>query len=594
MSTSGVRTVFVTDAHELAGMGAIRSLGRAGYRVVAGWPAGEPRPAGAWSRYVAMSAQYPDPWQDNEAFRDWLEEKLCGSELDAVLPVTEAAIVALAARRERVPSDVLLLLPDDDVLRYTLSKLEATRRALDANVACPQSVSLEEPAPTREKMEELQVLGYPVVVKSDNYLDRFGVYHKGKTQIATGPREAEQVLRNLKMRGRSGLAQEFVPGHGAGAFFLRWKGRSCLSFTHRRIHEVPWTGGSSSLRESSRDQSLLDAGMRVLDAIDYEGVAMVEFRRAANGSAYFMEVNGRLWGSLALALHCGLDFPLALLECHRDGKPVREVTEYPVGVRCRSLFPGEFAYVLSVLRTRHGPEGRVAPSRFRVASDLLAHTLDPRVKGDWFWWSDPMPGIMQGLKMTREVIGKVIDRVGHRLRQWRDRRLAERLAERQREQLRQEPLTADSSSRILFVCYGNICRSAFAERWWKCRREESGNLAPIADSAGFFPRPTRPTPSRIVDLAAERGISLGDHRSRVVDAGMIAAADIVVVMDLQNWRDVVDNYPESREKTYLVGIFGDSGSVEVEDPFTLEELDARTEFGVLETALEGLWEHLMS
>ena len=37
--------ILVTDAHKLAGFGAVRSLGRAGHHVIAGYPLGEERPA---------------------------------------------------------------------------------------------------------------------------------------------------------------------------------------------------------------------------------------------------------------------------------------------------------------------------------------------------------------------------------------------------------------------------------------------------------------------------------------------------------------------------------------------------------------------
>ena len=49
-------------------------------------------------------------------------------------------------------------------------------------------------------------------------------------------------------------------------------------------------------------------GQQLLDSIGYQGVAMVEFRRGSDGQDYFLEINGRLWGSLPLALHAGVDF----------------------------------------------------------------------------------------------------------------------------------------------------------------------------------------------------------------------------------------------------------------------------------------------
>jgi hypothetical protein len=54
--------ILVTDAHELAGLGAVRSLGRAGHEVTAAYPAG-PRLAATWSRSRLRYCSYPDPWE---------------------------------------------------------------------------------------------------------------------------------------------------------------------------------------------------------------------------------------------------------------------------------------------------------------------------------------------------------------------------------------------------------------------------------------------------------------------------------------------------------------------------------------------------
>jgi len=52
--------ILVTDAHELAGLGAVRSLASAGDEVTAAYPAG-PRPAATWSRSRRRYCSYPDP-----------------------------------------------------------------------------------------------------------------------------------------------------------------------------------------------------------------------------------------------------------------------------------------------------------------------------------------------------------------------------------------------------------------------------------------------------------------------------------------------------------------------------------------------------
>jgi len=50
----------------------------------------------------------------------------------------------------------------------------------------------------------------------------------------------------------------------------------------------------------------------LLSAARWSGVAMIEFRVADDGRVPH-EVNGPFWGSLQLAIDCGIDFPWLLL-----------------------------------------------------------------------------------------------------------------------------------------------------------------------------------------------------------------------------------------------------------------------------------------
>src|SRR4029453_10687251 len=81
-------------------------------------------------------------------------------------------------------------------------------------------------------------------------------------------------------------------------------------FQHRRLHELPLSGGGSTYRVSQAvDQRLRDYASALMAALDWTGVAMVEFRvDRQTGDAVLMEINGRFWGSLPLSSRAGLAF----------------------------------------------------------------------------------------------------------------------------------------------------------------------------------------------------------------------------------------------------------------------------------------------
>ena len=317
----GVTSILITDGHELAGLGAARSLGRAGHRVTVAVPQGLSAPV-ARSRYVAQVIDSPSPWADQAAFRRFLLAE--ARKYEVLLPVSEAAIAATATLRAEL-APVRLLMPSDDSLRYTLSKYHATKLAQSVGLATPPTVLLSDgswPAGHSSDVlaplvELLRPLGYPLLLKHDNYLSLSGKYVRGSTQKVYSPLQARALLAELREQRAQVIAQTEMPGHGAGVFLLRHQGQTVLRFAHERLHEVPYTGGVSSLRRSCHDDPLVARSEKLLAKIDYQGVAMVEFRKDQQGEPLFLEVNGRLWGSLALALHAGVDFPLQLLEsCH--------------------------------------------------------------------------------------------------------------------------------------------------------------------------------------------------------------------------------------------------------------------------------------
>ena len=80
-------------------------------------------------------------------------------------------------------------------------------------------------------------------------------------------------------------------------------------FAHRRLREKPPSGGVSVYRESvAPDPSLVARAAALLAGLGWRGVAMVEMKTdARTGTPYLMEVNGRFWGSLQLAVDAGVD-----------------------------------------------------------------------------------------------------------------------------------------------------------------------------------------------------------------------------------------------------------------------------------------------
>lgn len=116
---------------------------------------------------------------------------------------------------------------------------------------------------------------------------------------------AEKILST----GKRIVIQEYVEGYGAGASVFLWHGKVVASFCHRRVRELPAGGGPSSVAVPLRNDELVSMATKVMRDFGYEGLAMAEFRIDRSGRPFLIEINPRFWGTVGLAIACGINFP---------------------------------------------------------------------------------------------------------------------------------------------------------------------------------------------------------------------------------------------------------------------------------------------
>lgn len=112
-----------------------------------------------------------------------------------------------------------------------------------------------------------------------------------------------------------------------------------------------------------------------------------------------------------------------------------------------------------------------------------------------------------------------------------------------------ETLRTRALRSILVVCHGNICRSPVAAA---LLRQALGPAGIRVESAGFI-GPNRPSPPAAVATAARHGVDLSDHRSRLLTADLVRSAELIVVMDAAQRREVCDRFGRSPRDVLLLG-----------------------------------------
>ena len=385
----GTLDVLVPQADSLGTVAVIRSLGRGGYRVHA---ASTRRDAlGLRSRFAHRAVVSP-PYSHSD-YVPWLREYLREHRVFAIVP-SEAFLLALgAARVEFLP--LIPFVPNERAMLDAMSKYALLENLLArAAPHLPLTLLLRDlHVPPSER--ELDRLRPPLYVKVDGCFSVDG--SPGATLSANSAAEARAILLRLRHSFSRAVVQGYVPGQGVGAFFLCARGRILAELMHRRLHEVPYTGGVSSLRETWHHAAILEDAREKLRAADWEGVAMMEYRwESASDRFAFIEMNARFWGSLHLALYAGVDFPRLLLDAWQ-GLPVAPPRPR-LGMRCRHL-PGEVRHLWSKLKSRELGVG----AKLAAAAEFAALTFDPRVRSD-LWFPGDTGLFWTGLRQLHESV----------------------------------------------------------------------------------------------------------------------------------------------------------------------------------------------
>ncbi len=374
-----------------------------------------PRSPGFYSRYTSERVRYPPPAEAPEQAVAVLLRAARELFVDLIVPVTDEIILPLSEARARFAGVCRLALPGTEALATALDKRATLELAEGLDIPVPRT---ELVANAGEALAAAEDIGWPVVLKPQSSR----VYRSGEEDSKTGEQgkiaafgvsyaaDPEALTTQVaRLEGGSGvLVQEYCPGTGVGIELLMDRGRPLAAFQHRRVREVPITGGASSYRDSAPlDPVLLDHSVRLLGALDWTGLAMVEFKAGNTGHA-LMEVNGRIWGSLPLAVKAGMDFPARLVDLCLNGSSnarVRLDTAYEVGVRSRNL-ELETIWIGSALRRGRRYPFLEAPSR-REALRVALRLVNPADGYDVLSRDDPRPGLAEIAQIIGKISGKL-------------------------------------------------------------------------------------------------------------------------------------------------------------------------------------------
>ena len=547
------------------------------------------------SRSVRDFTRLPDFQALRTAFNRELLALVRERQFDMIIPVQDAALAAVSENYEWLAGLLTVACPPPHVVQRVLDKQFTLNAAQQCGIRIPKTCAVASIGDIESAGHQLS---YPVVVKPagrDHAVSFKALYFH----------EREDLLKWITgNQGGSWLVQEYCLGEGVGIEMLIHGGECLACFQHRRLKEHPPSGGVAVVAiAEAPDKALVGASRKLLRALEWEGVAMVEFRQnPADGTAVLMEVNGRFWGTTSLPLQAGLQFPVyqwRLLHGQEPKIPER----YAVGIRWRWT-AGYLERTHRLLMSSAGGSGQ--DSRWKAMADLLVDCLNPAVRDAIWSFSDPIPGLKEMASTVKGLLkadGKALfkrlapARLIQKVEKFRSFRGAERAIYLKFKLLNSLGLANERRRRVrpgahsfVFVCHGNIMRSALCEALFRKELAALGQSHIRVISAGLHAQAGRAADARALVAAEELGVSLGQHRAWLLTPEMIHEADTIFAMDLKNLVEILAGYPSARPKVLMMSCYADSSdrNLEVEDPYFGDLEQTRCCFRVLSTCIRNL------
>ncbi len=351
------RTALVLDGSSAPALEVVRSLGRAGWRVLAA--AGTRSGA---SRFTARVVQLPEGWEPR-VLADAVEVALEEERVDLLVPCSDASAEVLWKHHVRF-SHVPILGGDRRSFELASDKAAGLAAAEHAGFPVPRWSS---PQNLHDACRFARLVGLPFIVKPRrSFVARAGHLVQRRHSFVRSAKELPSVVAELaEPNGELPVLQAYVPGRSLAVTAVLKEGQLLAAVARETFSFEPVAGGTSVWKQTipQNDVGVTEA-CRLLADIGFEGLAEVEYQVGADGVPRLMEIGARVHGWLGLAVAAGVDLPL-IAAASLLGDEVPPCSTYRVGIEMRWL-RGE----LRRLRTAIDPRAEPPPgiSRRSIAS----------------------------------------------------------------------------------------------------------------------------------------------------------------------------------------------------------------------------------
>jgi predicted ATP-grasp superfamily ATP-dependent carboligase len=402
MQAAGATTILLIGDYRYA-LTFVRSLAAAGYRVLVGRPQGTSYAVYAGnSRFASGQWQHP-PIDSKEQFIAALVQFLSAHpEVALVIPLGDTGVTTLAAHATRLPANVRVAAPPNDVVQTCANKAVMCQLAQSLNI--PQT-----PFAVAHSRDELFAhageIGFPCVVKAG---DGPRSLFDQKAVICHSSRELEQRFATWPEGVERVVVQQFASGPRHNVQLLARTGEMICRVQTKtlRTDRPDHTGYTVESVTVPPYPEIDDYCRRLLRRLQYEGYGCAQFLiDEVTGAVSFLEINPRLGAAFGIADYCGVDFPRMGAALALSGEAGAPCLDYAAEKR----IAWTYGDIQGIIRAR----ARAQITRRQAlqwAGDMLRSFIRADMHTTWSW-RDPRPTLVVYARfMTNMIVSRLLPR----------------------------------------------------------------------------------------------------------------------------------------------------------------------------------------
>jgi predicted ATP-grasp superfamily ATP-dependent carboligase len=376
----------------------LRSLGPRGVHTIA--VSEQDRPPAFASKYCDEAVRVPDPATDLLGYADALLSLARREDVRAITPMREEDVYVLAQYRGTFDDHITPLWPTADQLDAVQDRERMYALAEELDIPMPETALLSE---VEDWERELIVKGRYAILTEENGADvpPAALRSPPKTLFleSGATPDCERIRSEM---GHDPIVQEYVRGTEYTFRGVFDHGEPVATSLKQLVRGIKYPRGPSICHRAASEPALEAHGLRLLDHLDWHGVASVGFIEDADtGEFKLMEVNPRFWSNLPMDVQAGVDTPYYYWRLATGGADGVDPS-YRAGTTTH-LLRGELVHLHSVLAEEYPLAER--PSAARTTWDILTSvTTHPNF--DYLSRDDPGPFVRDLANTARTALSR--------------------------------------------------------------------------------------------------------------------------------------------------------------------------------------------